>query len=142
LVDSESKVIKKSLKICERIFREGNNVVYSQNGRGNNWALGYSKTYKEQHNKQLFNGESLTLSESAMQMIQKQAEKADNFRGILLFHSLAGGTGSGLGCRLIEDYRDNYSSKKYLFTVSVWPATSGETPLQQYNTCLSLSGLQ
>jgi hypothetical protein len=65
-----------------------------------------------------------------MDMIRKQAEKADHFRGVLLFHSLAGGTGSGLGSRLIEDYRDAYSHKKYLFTVSVWPATSGETPLQ------------
>jgi len=62
-VDSESKVIKKSLKICDKIFREKNNVVFSQNGRGNNWALGYSKTYKEQPSKQVFNDESLTLNE-------------------------------------------------------------------------------
>lgn len=26
------------------------NMVFSQNGRGNNWALGYSKTYMEVHN--------------------------------------------------------------------------------------------
>lgn len=76
-----------------------------------------------------------------MEMIRKQTEKSDYFRGALLFHSLAGGTGSGLGSRIIEEYRDAYSHQKYLFTVSIWPASSGETPLQQYNTCLSLSGL-
>jgi len=26
------------------------NIVFSQNGRGNNWALGYSRTYQEMHN--------------------------------------------------------------------------------------------
>lgn len=42
-------------------------------------------------------------------MLRKRAEAADYFRGAFLFHSLAGGTGSGLGSRLIESYRDNFS---------------------------------
>ena len=63
-----------------------------------------------------------------MEMIRRRAEKADIFKGILLFHSLAGGTGSGMGSRIIEDFRENFD-RKYLFTASVWPATSGETPL-------------
>jgi cell division GTPase FtsZ len=64
------------------------------------------------------------------------------FRGTILFHSLAGGTGSGLGSRLIECYRDYFGSSSFLMTASVWPAQSGETPLQQYNVCLSLASLQ
>lgn len=64
-----------------------------------------------------------------MEMLRKRAEAADYFRGALLFHSLAGGTGSGLGSRLIESYRDDFSQKSYLFTASIWPAISGETPL-------------
>ena len=65
-----------------------------------------------------------------MEMLRKRAENADYFIGSLLFHSLAGGTGSGLGSRLIESYRDSFSLKSKLFTVSVWPANTGETPLQ------------
>jgi cell division GTPase FtsZ len=59
----------------------------------------------------------------------------------MLVHSLAGGTGSGLGSRLVEAYRDTFG-KAYLVSASVWPHSSGETPLQHYNTCFSLSKLQ
>ena len=76
-----------------------------------------------------------------MQLLRKRAEQADFFRGLFLFHSLAGGTGSGLGSRLIESYREHFSPKDYLLTASIWPAMTGETPLQQYNACLSLNCL-
>ena len=56
-------------------------------------------------------------------------------------HSLAGGTGSGLGSRLLEEYRDHFG-KAYLMTISVWPSEFGDTPLQHYNTCLSLAHIQ
>lgn len=48
LVDSESKVIKNIMddKKINFLF-EQKNLLYSQNGRGNNWALGYSNSYKE-----------------------------------------------------------------------------------------------
>lgn len=55
-----------------------------------------------------------------------------------MVHSLAGGTGSGLGSRLLEEYRDTFG-KSYLMTVSIWPSMAGETPLQHYNTCFSLA---
>ena len=73
-----------------------------------------------------------------MDLLRKRVENADYFRGLFLFHSLAGGTGSGLGSRLIESYRECFGHKDYLITASVWPAMTGETPLQQYNACLSL----
>ncbi len=48
LVDSEPKVIKNILndKKINYVFNH-KNMLYSQNGRGNNWALGYSSSYKE-----------------------------------------------------------------------------------------------
>jgi hypothetical protein len=128
------------------MFRLKQNVVYTQNGRGNNWALGYSKDYLEVQSKTTYgfgdDRDQMTLHERVMEMVRKRAEQADYFRGAMLFHSLAGGTGSGLGSRLIESYRENFSSKPYLFTTSIWPSISGETPLQQYNACLSLKCLQ
>ena len=77
-----------------------------------------------------------------MELLRKKAERADYYQGTLLFHSLAGGTGSGLGSRLIEAYRDYFGYSSQLVSVSVWPSMAGETPLQQYNTCLSLATLQ
>ncbi len=64
-----------------------------------------------------------------MDLMASRAEKMSYFRGTLLFHSLAGGTGSGLGSRLIECYRDYFGKSAVLMTASVWPAQSGETPL-------------
>ena len=65
-----------------------------------------------------------------MEMLRVKAEGVDYFKGTILFHSLAGGTGSGLGSRLIESYRDYFGRGSHLMTVSVWPSMAGETPLQ------------
>jgi tubulin delta len=63
-----------------------------------------------------------------MECLRKESEQADYYLGTVLVHSLAGGTGSGLGSRLLEEYKDVFN-KAYLMTVSIWPNPSGETPL-------------
>ena len=105
-------------------------MLSTQGGRGNNWALGYSATYKESSDPNSAGGEdaSPALYERSMEALRREAEKADFFLGVMLVHSLAGGTGSGLGSRIIEAYRDTFG-KSYLATTSVWPHSSGETPL-------------
>ena len=75
-----------------------------------------------------------------MEALRKEVERSDFFLGMVLVHSLAGGTGSGLGSRLVEEYRDTFG-KSYLMSASIWPNSSGETPLQHYNTCFSLAHL-
>ena len=72
-------------------------MVFSENGRGNNWALGFSKEYREKHRDII----EKSLHEQAIECLRKEAEKADYYLGTVLTHSLAGGTGSGLGSRLI-----------------------------------------
>jgi len=142
LVDSEPKVIKhlaeeKSLSV---VLDSQHNMVYTQSGRGNNWALGYSATYRDHQQQEGLDNAVPPLYERALEALRREAEKADYFLGVMLLHSLAGGTGSGLGSRLVEEYRDTFG-KSYLATTSVWPHSSGETPLQHYNTCFSLSRL-
>jgi hypothetical protein len=56
-------------------------------------------------------------------------------------HSVAGGTGSGLTSRLLEELRDAYP-RIFLTTVAIAPFRRGDTPLQHYNTALSLRYLQ
>lgn len=63
-----------------------------------------------------------------MESLRKEAEQADYFMGTVVTHSLAGGTGSGLGSRILEEYK-NVFGKAYLMTVSIWPNMAGETPL-------------
>lgn len=74
-------------------------------------------------------------------IIRKEIEKIDNYLGSVLLFSLAGGTGSGLGSRFLENMRDEYPSTN-LTAVVVYPASSGESPLQHYNCLLSTSYLQ
>ena len=56
LVDTEPKVVQKIIgqQGLTDIFREGKNAIFTQNGRGNNWALGYSDQYKEIQGQKLF----------------------------------------------------------------------------------------
>lgn len=129
LVDSEPKVIN-TLQEDKKInfLFEQKNLLYSQNGRGNNWALGYSNTYKEAVEAIGGGMGDKMLYEKAMEALRKEVERSDFFLGVVLVHSLAGGTGSGLGSRLVEEYRDTFG-KSYLMTASIWPNSSGETPL-------------
>lgn len=59
----------------------------------------------------------------------------------MLLHSIAGGTGSGLGSFLLERLNDRYP-KKLLQTYSVFPdASAGDVVVQPYNSLLTLKRL-
>ena len=58
-----------------------------------------------------------------------------------MMHSLSGGTGSGLGSRLIEALREEYGLC-HLMSCAFAPHMSGESPLQHYNSLLTLATLQ
>ncbi|KAI4850051.1 gamma tubulin [Aureobasidium sp. EXF-8846] len=60
----------------------------------------------------------------------------------MLLHSIAGGTGSGLGSYLLERLNDRFP-KKLIQTYSVFPDTvqSGDVVVQPYNSLLSMKRL-
>ena len=58
-----------------------------------------------------------------------------------MFHSLCGGTGSGLGSALIRAIRE-FFAVQFLFSVTVLPFESGESPLQHFNTLFCVQHLQ
>jgi hypothetical protein len=60
---------------------------------------------------------------------------------VLFVHSLGGGTGSGLGSRLLEAVRDEWPAAALCDAV-VAPFSGGDTPTQHYNTVLALSAAQ
>ncbi|KAK7493279.1 hypothetical protein BaRGS_00015405 [Batillaria attramentaria] len=128
-IDSEPKVVKKLPKILK--IRE-KNVITGKRGRGTNWAFGYHglKAAGEDH-----------LLENSVESIRKEVEKCDFYSGIVLSHSLSGGTGSGFGSRLCEALKDEYPMN-YLMSVTFAPCASGESPLQHYNSLLCLATLQ
>ncbi len=59
----------------------------------------------------------------------------------MLMHSIAGGTGSGLGSFLLERLNDKFP-KKLIQTYSVFPnAQEGDVVVQPYNSMLTLKRL-
>ncbi|XP_041104101.1 tubulin beta chain-like isoform X3 [Polyodon spathula] len=131
-VDSEPKVLRKAQKLVKHgSFRESNLIV-GQEGRGSNWAYGYYGPPSE--------GER-GLLQRTMESFRKETERKDCYSGTVLFHSLSGGTGAGLGARLCEEIREAYPLG-HILSVSVAPHQAGESPLQHYNNLLCLAALQ
>ncbi|PRP84582.1 hypothetical protein PROFUN_09255 [Planoprotostelium fungivorum] len=161
LVDSESKVISSICGSKAGHYWKPESVFYEYAGRGNNWAYGYydlkgSKRHQKSIQKTPSTAKSTRRSVTAplitelkpsilsttMDAIRREAEAADFFSGVVMTHSIAGGTGSGLGSHLVEDIKDQYPHHP-LLSVSIAPFQGGgETPLQSYNSLLTLTWLQ
>jgi len=100
------------------------NMCFGSNGAGNNWAKGHYT-------------EGAELVEQVMDRIRKESEKADAAQGYQLFHSLGGGTGSGMGTLLLLKIRDAYPDK-ITCTYSVFPSPKvSDTVVEPYNAVLS-----
>ncbi|KAH8194319.1 hypothetical protein TruAng_011513 [Truncatella angustata] len=97
-------------------------------GAGNNWGDGYQT------------GES--VHEEIMDMIDREADGSDSLEGFMLLHSIAGGTGSGLGSFLLERMNDRFP-KKIIQTYSVFPDTTNadNVVVHPYNSLLSMRRL-
>lgn len=76
-------------------------------------------------------------------MIDREADNSDSLEGFVLCHSIAGGTGSGMGSYLLEALND-YFPKKLVQTYSVfpnWDQSQSDVVVQPYNSMLSLKRL-
>ena len=116
LVNTETKVISQMMDDKQTLvaFKESNTVV-SQYGIVSNWVLDNSNSYKEYIIiKRKRSSSSIVNSKD----LRNVAEQLDYFLGTLLSHSIAGGTGSDLGSRLMKDFRNEYK-KCYHMTISI-----------------------
>lgn len=106
------------------------NIFLSEHGggAGNNWGSGYHQ------------GEAVL--EDILDMIDREAGYSDSLEGFTLTHSIAGGTGSGMGSFILEALNDRYP-KKLIQTYSVFPnqSESSDTVVQPYNSVLTLKRL-
>ncbi|KAK3571837.1 hypothetical protein QTP86_020468 [Hemibagrus guttatus] len=130
-VDTEPKVLRKAYEFVKNREIRQSNIIEGKGGRGGNWAYGYYGGRGEGDN---------GLLKHTMEALRREAERQDYYGGTVLLHSLTGGTGSGLGARLCEEIREEFPVG-HILTVSVVPHQSGESPLQHYNTLLSLAAL-
>jgi tubulin gamma len=130
LIDLEPRVLNgiRNSEIRNLFNPENMFLSPSGGGAGNNWASGFSQGEAHQ--------------EDILDMIDREAGYADSLEGFTLCHSVAGGTGSGLGSWLLEALGDRYGGK-LVQTYSVFPnqSESSDVVVQPYNTLLTLKRL-
>jgi len=78
----------------DQVLHNIDNVFQSPNGggAGNNWANGYNQSNE--------------LVEAIFEILDREAENADSLEGFTLCHSISGGTGSGLGSKILEQIKE------------------------------------
>ncbi|KDD74765.1 tubulin/FtsZ family GTPase domain-containing protein, partial [Helicosporidium sp. ATCC 50920] len=130
LLDLEPRVINSIQNSEIRNLFNPENVFVSDHGggAGNNWASGYHQ------------GES--VQDDILDMIDREVGYSDSLEGFTVCHSIAGGTGSGMGSYLLEALNDRYP-RKLIQTYSVFPnqSESSDVVVQPYNSLLTLKRL-
>lgn len=128
MIDLEPRVIN-SIQTSEyRNLYNPENFFMDQDGAGNNWAKGYHFAERRE--------------EELLDMIEREADGSDSLEGFVICHSIAGGTGSGLGSFLLERLNDRFP-KKIVQSYSVFPNQdqTSDVVVQPYNSLLTLKRL-
>lgn len=90
VVDSEPKPAGSCFGHCNSPHNfMSDAILIDRAGRGNNWACGYNDGQKQPKKA----GDEMV--ERVRDAVRRVAEQCDCFMGIVIFHSIAGGTGSG-----------------------------------------------
>lgn len=128
LVDSDSTLLNTiGGRQCGGNAYRKENFVGGHGGTGSNWAKGYYGR-----------GE---MSRRVAEAVRSEAERCDRLQGFQLVHSLGGGTGSGLGGRVLNNIQASYPNRAaHTYSVAPWTAVSDE-PTESYNASLSLARL-
>jgi len=129
MLDLEPRVVNKLAHNNRKLFNPENFFIAQDGGgAGNNWASGFRQG--EEHHEQV------------LDMIDRESDNSDSLEGFVLCHSIAGGTGSGMGSYLLERLNDHFP-KKLIQTYSVFPswADQSDVVVQPYNSVLTLKRL-
>lgn len=128
LIDMEENVINQIRSSPQGFLFKEDQLVMSNSGSGNNWAVGYSEYGTAFH-------------DSLLDVVRHQAEACDSLQSFILCHSIGGGTGSGLGSYLCTLLRDEYPTI-YRFSTAVFPNCKDDDVITSpYNSLLSLNEL-
>lgn len=130
LLDLEPRVIHTIMTSQYAKLYNPENIYLSKDGggAGNNWASGFSQGERFQ--------------EEVFDIIDREADGSDSLEGFVLCHSIAGGTGSGMGSYIMERLSDHFP-KKLVQTYSVFPNQDeiSDVVVQPYNSLLTLRRL-
>lgn len=99
MIDLEPRVINGIQTSPYRdLYNQENFFIAKEGGgAGNNWASGFRQGSEHE--------------DHVMEMIDREADGSDSLEGFVLCHSIAGGTGSGMGSFLLERLNDHFPKK-------------------------------
>ncbi|KAJ9446875.1 Tubulin gamma-2 chain [Diplonema papillatum] len=168
-VDTEPKVLLQTLQNDKKKLFRRSSFAWEESGRGNNWAFGYNGAMRSSssagadaaeaelpgsvprndravHSKRFttkWGVERDDIRKRAMDAIAEEVRRAGFVEALVFFHSLAGGTGSGLGSRLVEQSAEAFSEGEVMYRISVVvaPHQFGDTAVSGLNSLLTLNHL-
>lgn len=124
LVDLEPLVVDEVRNNQYKHLFRPSSLVSGKEDAANNYARGYYTIGRE-------------VIKTVSEAIRKEANLCDSLDGFLFFHSMGGGTGSGLSTLILETLSEDYVKKKQLeFVVYPSPRLSTAT-VEPYNAVLS-----
>lgn len=140
LLDLEPRVINNIMNSEYKKLYNPENIFLAKDGggAGNNWASGWAQGQQ--------------LYEDIFDIIDREADGSDSLEGFVLTHSIAGGTGSGMGSYILERLAERFP-KKLVQTYSVFPNQEqnpgdvnggigvSDVVVQPYNSLLTLKRL-
>ncbi|KRZ91561.1 Tubulin gamma-1 chain, partial [Trichinella sp. T8] len=141
LIDLEPRVIQSILNSPYAKLYNPENIFLSKDGggAGNNWTSGFSQAYLISVAVNSFMRKFLTfwIEKWKIAIVWRCS-----ILGFVLCHSIAGGTGSGLGSYILERFGDRFP-KKLIQTYSVFPNQdeASDVVVQPYNSLLTLKRL-
>lgn len=128
MMDLEPTVIDEVRTSSYRNLFSPETLLAGKEDAANNFARGHYTIGKE-------------VIESCMDQIRKLSEACESLQGFMLFNSVGGGTGSGLGTLILERLTKDYG-KKCKFGFSIYPSPQVSTAVvESYNSVLSTHAL-
>ncbi|KAF8281775.1 tubulin delta chain [Trypanosoma cruzi] len=131
MIDMEPKVIEGILKNTKNggAYRPHvRQCITRDEGSANNWACGYFQ-------------QGSSRKEEILDSLRRESESSGTVGTFHVVHSIAGGTGSGVGCLVAEAIREEFPCALLLHSV-VWPFSTGEVVTQWYNCVMAMSALR
>jgi len=126
--DLEESVIDEVRMGAYRQIFHSEQLITGKEDAANNFARGHYTVGKE-------------IVDLVLDKIRKLADQCQGLQGFILFHSVGGGTGSGLGALLLERLSVDYG-KKSKFGFTIYPSPQVSTAIvEPYNSTLSTHSL-
>jgi len=83
-----------------------------------------------------------TMIDKALDRVRKVADQCESLQGFLVFHSVAGGTGSGFTSLLLDRLSADYGRKKPKLDFCIYPSPKVSTSVvEPFNTVMSTHSL-